>query len=191
MVSILKSPVKIDHAHRRVDGEGHGVVDGVVDVNQLHAEAARLEGVAGLVGNELGGAQQMVLLQLELDQSGGQARRMDGGMHLLQDIGQRADMILVAVGQGNGPQLMLVLDQIAHVGDDQIHAEHIVVREPQAAVDDQHVIPVLQHGHVHANLAQATQGDNFQFFSQIFQLLIIRARRGGSSAVALPLPGRK
>ena len=53
-------------AHRGLDGEGHRVGDGVVDVDEFHGEAARLDRRARLHGRELRLLEQAVLLQLQL-----------------------------------------------------------------------------------------------------------------------------
>ena len=47
----------VDHgAHLGVDGEGHGVGDGVVHMDELHVELAGPDSFAGLHGDELGGS---------------------------------------------------------------------------------------------------------------------------------------
>ena len=74
----------VDHgAHAGVDGEGHGVGDGVVDVDKLHVEFPRSDGPARVHSDELGALHQAVLLQLQGDESGGEAGAVDGHVHLL------------------------------------------------------------------------------------------------------------
>jgi len=54
-----------DHsAHRGLNGKGHGIRNGVVHMDEFHAEAACLDHVAGLVGNELHGVGEPMLFQL-------------------------------------------------------------------------------------------------------------------------------
>ena len=156
-----------DRADRRFDGEGHGVGDGVVDVDEFHGEAPGLDDVAGVVGDELGLAQQLVLLQLQLDQTQRQGRGVDGRVDCLKNIGKRADVVLMAVGNEIAAQLFLILGKIGHVRDDQIDAVHVVLRETKPAVHDDHVLTVFQHGHVFADLVKSAEGDNFQFFCQM------------------------
>ena len=49
---------------RAADSKGHRIGNGVVDVDELHREFARLDDVARLAGNELGLGEQTMLLQL-------------------------------------------------------------------------------------------------------------------------------
>ena len=69
-------------------------------------------------------------------------------------------MILVSVRQKDAADLLLVLFEVGDVRDDQVNAQHIFVRECDAAVHDDDVVAVLDHGHVLADLVQtAERGD--------------------------------
>ena len=162
--SILKSPVWTHRAHGALDGEGHRVGNGVVDVDELHAELARLDHLARLAGDELGLVQQAVLLQLQLHQPRGHAGGVDGGVDVPQQIGDGADVVLVPVGEEDAPDLVLVLDEIGEVGDDHVDAVHVVVGEAHAHVHHDDVPAVLVDGEVLADLVEAAQGNDFQFF---------------------------
>ena len=155
-----------DLAHGGGDAEGHGVGDGVVDVDEFHGEAAGFDGVAGLVGDELDLLVQAVLLQLQLDQAVGHGGAVDGAHHLLHGVGDGADVVLVSVGDEETLELVLVLHKVGKVGDDQVHAVHILIGEGHAAVDDDHILAILQDGAVLADLIQTAQRNDFQFFSQ-------------------------
>ena len=76
----------------------------------------------------------------------------------------RADVVLVAVGQENAPDLVLVLDQIGDVRDDHVDAVHVVIGKAHAHVHHNDVLAVLVDGEVFADLIEAAQGYNFQFF---------------------------
>ena len=79
----------VDHgAQLRVDGEGHGVGDGVVHVDELHLELSGLHRLPGLHGHQLRAVQQAVLLELQPDQPGGEAGAVNGQVDLLEDIGR-------------------------------------------------------------------------------------------------------
>ena len=152
-------------AHGALDGKGHRVGDGVVHVDELHGEFARLDHISRLAGDELGLAQQAVLLQLQLDEPRAHAGGVDGGVHRAQHIGQGPDVVLVSVGDEDAPDLLLVLDEVAHVGDDHVDAVHVVIGEAHAAVHHHDVVAVLVHGEVLADLVETAQRNNFQFFS--------------------------
>ena len=103
--SILKSPVWTHGAHGALDGEAHGVGDGVVGVNKFHGEFPGLHDVPRLAGDELGAVEQLVLLQLQAHQPQGHPGGIDGGLEGAQDVGQGADVVLVPVGEEDAPDL--------------------------------------------------------------------------------------
>ena len=67
-------------------------------MDELHGELARPNALACLHSDELGGLHQLVLLQLQLDETGGEAGAVDGHVDLLENVGDGADVVLVAVG---------------------------------------------------------------------------------------------
>ena len=60
----------------------------------------------------------------------------------------------MSVGNEHAPQLLGVLHQVGKVGDHQVHAVHILVGEAHAAVDDDHILAVFQHGDILTDLVQ-------------------------------------
>ena len=108
----------------------------------------------------------MVLLQLEVHDARRQARGVDGTFELLHGVRNAADVILMPVREEQPADLLLVLHQIRHIRDDQIHAVHIILREAEPAVDDDDVLSVFQDGHILADLVETAKGYNFQFFCQ-------------------------
>ena len=85
-------------------------------------------------------------------------------IHLLEDVGDGADVVLVAVGDEEAADAALILDEVGHVRDDAVNAVHIVPGEGHAAVHNDDLAAVLIGGHVFADLIQTAQGDDFQFF---------------------------
>ena len=149
-----------DPAHGRVDAEGDGVGNGMVHVDEFHGEAACLDQIAGLVGDQTDRVGQTVLLQLEADQTVGQGRAVDRRVGGLEDVGDGPDVILMAVGNEEAAQLLLTVDEIGDVGDDQIDAVHIVLGEAQTAVHDDHIVAVFEHGHILPDLIQPAERDD-------------------------------
>ena len=96
----------------------------------------------------------------------GQARRIDGRVDPVHHIRQRADVVLVAVGDEEAAELLLIFCKIGDVRNDKVHAVHVVLGEAEAAVDDDHVLAVFQHGHVLADLIQTAERNDLQFFCQ-------------------------
>src|SRR5690242_10036746 len=71
-------------------------------------------------------------------------------------------MVLVAVGDDPAPDLVSLVQQVCDVGDDEVDAQHLVLGEHQAAVDEEDLLPALEGHHVLADLAQATERDDFE-----------------------------
>ena len=133
-------------------------------MDELHLELAGADGAARLHGDDLGGVQQLVLLELELDKAGGEAGAVDGHVHLLEHIGDGADVILVAMGDEEAAEATAVFDEVADIGNDAVDAVHVVAGEGHAAVHHDDLAAVLIDGHVLADLVEAAQRDDFQFF---------------------------
>ena len=153
-----------DGAERRGDGERYRVRDGVVRVNELDAETAQLDGVARADMVQLDLLGHLVLGELGLDDAAGQARCVNRCVALTQHIRDRADVVLVAVGDDVAAQLVQVALEVGRVRDNEVYAEHIIVRECYAAVDYNDVAAVLDNGHVLADLVQTAKRYDLQFF---------------------------
>ena len=67
-------------------------------------------------------------------------------------------MILMPVGNDKALDLVNIFFQICDVRDDQVDAEHIILGERQAAVDDNNAVIILESGDVHTDLFQTAQG---------------------------------
>ena len=147
-------------------------------MDELHLELARLHRLPRLHGNQLRGVQQPVLLQFQLDEPGGEPGAVDGHVHLLQYIGDGADVVLVAMGDEQAPQPLVVLQQIADVGDDAVDAVHIIAGEGHAAVHHDDFAAVLIGGHVLADLVETAKGDNFHFFSHKYSFFRAAGKKG-------------
>ena len=160
-----------DGAGRAVDGESYRVRDGVVHMDRLHGEAAQLELLAGGDLHELGLACKAELLQLIADEAAGQAGAVDGQIELLQQIGDAADVILMAVGNEQALDLILILHHKGEIRDDHIDAEHIVIREDEAAVHDDHIAAALIDRHILAHFAEAAQRIDMDGRCSLFGLL--------------------
>ena len=107
-----------------------------------------------------------------------------GGVDLLEDVVNGADVVLVPVGDEHAPQAAVVLHQIANVGNDAVDAVHVVSGKGHAAVHDDNLAAVLVGGHILADLVQAAQRNDLQFFCHKCQILLClyryrTARQGG------------
>ena len=101
---------------------------------------------------------ELVLLDLDPQEATGQRGRVNGhAREVRQDERQPADMVLVAMRDEESPDLLPVLTEVGHVGNDEVDAEHRLVGEHEPAVDNDDVIAVLEHVHVLADLAHAAK----------------------------------
>ena len=173
-----------DGAGGAVDGKGHGIRDGVVHMDGLHGKAAQLDLLPGGDLHKLGLAGQAELLQLVPDQAAGQAGAVDGQVEFLQQIRDAADVVLVAVGDEQALDAVLVLHHKGKVRDHHVHAVHLAVREHQTAVYDDHVPVALIHGHVLAHFAQTAQRVDVDGRCSLLGLL-----RAAGTAVVVGPPG--
>ena len=73
-------------------------------------------------------------------------------------------MVLMAVGDENTADAVPVLDEVGEVGNDHVHAVHIVIRKPHADVHHDDVAAILVHGEVLADLVETAQRNDLQFF---------------------------
>ena len=71
-------------------------------------------------------------------------------------------MVLVRVREHDATQLRPVLLEVRDVRDDEVDAQHLLVREHQARVDDDHVVALLDGHHVLADLADTAERDHAQ-----------------------------
>jgi len=65
-------------------------------------------------------------------------------------------VIFVAVGEDNAADVLAILFEVGHVGDDQVDAEKFGVGKHHAGVDDEDVVAKTQDQHVHAKFAETT-----------------------------------
>ena len=149
-----------DRPDRGLERDAHRVGDRVADPERHDVERADVDLVAGLEGEDRV-VVELVLLDLVAEEAAGERAGIDRhARELGQDEGQRADVVLVGVGDEERPDLVAVLLEIADVGDDEVDAEHLLVGEHEAAVDDDDVVAVLEHVHVLADLPHPAERDD-------------------------------
>ena len=166
-----------------LDGKGQGVRDGVIDMDGLHREAAETDLLTGTDLHKIGAGRKAVLFQLVADQADGQLGRIDGHIELAQQIGQAADVVLVAVGNEDTLDAVLVFQYIGEVGDDQVNAEHIGIREHQTAVHQDHVALAFIQGNVLADFAQTAQRADVHGNGRGIRLHVLAAASAGRAGL--------
>ena len=72
-------------------------------------------------------------------------------------------MVFVAVGEEQAADMLAILFQVGEVGGDDVDAQQFGVGEHHAGVDDDDVVAVAEGHGVHAELAEAAEGDYLKF----------------------------
>ena len=155
-------------SQRGMQGDCAGVGDGVVDVNELRVDCAELDMIARLDHPQIGLPGQGVLLQLVLDDPQRQRGSEDGGIDGAENVGNRADVILVSVRKQDPADAVLVCLQVGDIGNDQVNARHIVIGKAETAVNDDQIIVVFDDGHVFADLAQPSERNDADLPGRFF-----------------------
>ena len=149
-----------DRPDRRAQGDPHRVGDRVADPERDDRERADLELIAR-VEREDRVVVELVLLDLVAEEPARQRRGVDRhARELGEHVRQAADVVLVGVGDEEGLDLLAVLLEVGDVGDDEVDAEHLLVGEHEAAVDDDDLVAVLEDVHVLADLAHPAERDD-------------------------------
>ena len=113
-------------------------------------------GVRGRVSMEARMREDLVLAEPLADEAERVGRRPDGHVVPLEEVGERADVVLVAVRDDDAREALPEALERREIRVDDVDAEPAVV-ERDAAVDEQHVAALLDRHAVHADLAEAAE----------------------------------
>ena len=152
-----------DEPGGRRDRKADGVGNRVRHADELDPERAEVDGSCIRIGlAQLGSPQEPVLVEFRLDEAERQPCRPDlRDTHLAQQIRQRADVVLVSVGEHDSANRSFA--QVAEVRQDQVDPEVLVSRERHAGVDDDALVAELVDRHVLADLPEPAEGDHTQY----------------------------
>src|SRR5437879_7218712 len=139
------------------DRETDGVRDGMRHRDRLDDE--------GPDATRLGAVRQQrrrkaALAKALADEAERQRRPVDRHGPLGERVGQRADVVLVGMGQHDRLEPFPEAADVAEIGDRDVDAEHALVREHDAAVDRDRRLAVLEDEHVEADLAEPAERDH-------------------------------
>jgi hypothetical protein len=104
-----------------------------------------------------------VLFQAPFDEGEGERSPVDGDVHLRQQKGDAADVVLVTVGEEQAADHSAVFLEVVEIGGDDVNAEEFGIGEHHAGVDDDDVVAVADGHAVHAEFAEAAERDYLQF----------------------------
>ena len=71
-------------------------------------------------------------------------------------------MVLVPVREHDSLQLVRVLPQVRKVGEHEVDARHLLIRERHTGVHQDHAARLAHGRHVLADLAQSSEGHDLQ-----------------------------
>ena len=104
-----------------------------------------------------------MFLQLRLDEGKRQLGTDQGDVGAqAQQVGNGADVVLVAVRQDDGDDVLQPVLDVGEIGQDQVDAGLGLLREEDTAVDDEQLAIDFEDGHVAADLPQAAERHNPQ-----------------------------
>ena len=138
------------------------VGDAVADVEELDPEHAQFQLAIRRNRMEFAVGEQARLLQLDLRQPAGERCRIHGHVQVLQQVWQRANVILMAVREEDSLHAIRAFGQIRDIGIHQVDARHIALRKHQPGIDDENILIVLQRQQVLPNLSKPAQRDHLQ-----------------------------
>ena len=152
-----------DDAERRVDREGNAIDQAVRDLDRMDGERSGLEALVGAHFAKVGVVEQAVLVEFVFDVGERELGAPDGDVEFGEDPGQCADVIFVAVSEDDSANALAVLDEIGNVGNDDVDAEEFGFGEHESGVDDDDVVSPANGHAVHAEFAEAPEGNDLQF----------------------------
>ncbi len=126
----------------------------------MNREWPNLNAIAGADLVELGVVQQAVLFQLALNVGQRELGAVNRNVQLGQYPRQSADVVFMPVRQHDGAHVLPILQQIANVGDNDVHAQQLRFGEHESGVDDDDVIAPANCHAIHAKFAETTQRNN-------------------------------
>ena len=159
--SILKSPVC------RIVPNGVSIATAMPSGIECVTRRNRIENgpavgtFAGGDDVQVGPVGDPVLLELALQQLEREGRAVDRQMvELAEQVRQRADVVLVAVGEHDRFDAVDVLAHVVEVRQHQVDAGHVPRGERQADVDDEDASVDLDAGHVATDLPDTSEEDD-------------------------------
>ncbi len=152
-----------DRARRAVNGKCHRILDRVIRPDELHSQLSEVDRLAGMYDLSSCCLQKLMLRKLQFDQTHGQLRRVDRNIQLLENIGERPDMILMSMCKYESFDLVFIFQKIGHIRNHQINSVHIVLRKCKAAVNHYDRILIFERSNIHTDGFQSAKRYDLQF----------------------------
>ena len=152
-----------DGAGRRLNIEAECAGNRVRHRKELERKAAETEARAISDLAELR-TLDVVFGELTLDHAKRELAREDGHLarEVHEEVRERARVVLVAVGNHDATEFLLVLEDIGVVRKDEVDSRLIIIGEHKASVDEDHVIAALERRHVLSDAIKAAKRDDLE-----------------------------
>ena len=137
-------------------GERGGVGDGVRDADRLDGERPDREDLARPRDLQTGVREDLVFAEPLADEAERVGRRPHRDVVPPQDVGERADVVLVPVGHDDARDARSERIEGAEIGMHHVHAEAAIV-ERHPAIDEDDLAALLDGHAVHAHFAQPAE----------------------------------
>ncbi len=124
------------------DGQRDGANDGMGNMNELHFERADFHYLLRLNAVKLNFLFKIELFESPFDKGASESGGIDWNVKVAQEVCDGAYVILVAVGQDQSPDMLLVLTQEGQIRGHDVDAHQLILGEHHAAVDDDDVVAV-------------------------------------------------
>ena len=141
----------------RVDGHRHGIGNAVGDLHELHVDPGDRHGLRRSDRHQTARGIAAVLGEFALQQGEREPGAVHGTVDQVPDVGDGADVVLVAVSQHQRRQPPELFCKRTYVRNDEVHAEVLGAGEHHPGVDQQGRRPAADGHHVHAELADAAE----------------------------------
>ena len=128
----------------------------MVDTDKAHAETSDVDDVPRHHRVQIARI-DAVFLETSLENAERQTRAVDRHGDLLHHIRECPDVILMSVRQDDRLHHVLVFDQIGDVRNNEVDAEHVLLREHEPGVDDDDLVVHADGGHVLSDFAKSAE----------------------------------
>ena len=158
-------------------GQGDAIDQAVRDLDGLNGECAQAKAFSGADLIEHGAVEQSVLFQLVFDIGQRELGGKDRHVHLGEQPGNGTDMVHVPVRKHDAAHVRTVGDEVGEIGDYDIDAEQLGFGKHQPGIDDDDVVAPA-HGHaVHAEFAEAAEGNDLKLSGRHASCMLARWTR--------------
>ena len=151
-----------DRADGRLDAERETIDERVRDADELDLEDADIHNVARLDAMQQHIAEQLVFFEFAFSESGGEVRTVNRDIELLEQVGQRTEMIFVTVREDNGGDVLAILVEKTKVRDRDVDAVRRLFRKAHPGVENQHLVAVPHRHTIHSKLADTAEWDDLK-----------------------------